>query len=115
MLTGDSASMKEAIISYHHSLVYDRNYSWTYLYLSIALISQGRLEQAISIAQQALQLANEEAAYGAPTSTHPWAHNILGYALELQGNSNAALAEYQSSLRLDPAFTSAQNNLQEIR
>jgi|GEM_PF-3375610 len=114
MLTGDLASMGEAITSFQNSLEYDRNYPWTYLYLSIALIAQGQLEEAIPIARQALQLPNETIDRE-PTSTHPWAHNILGYALELQGNSSAAAEEYQSALQLDEAFTPAQNNLQEIQ
>ena len=115
MLIGDVKSMKEAVTSFQDSLEYESNYPWTYLYLSIALIAQELWEEAIPVAQQALQLPNAEDIYGITTSTHSWAHNILGYAYQLMGNFNAAIEEYQSAIQLDEDFTSAKNNLQEIQ
>ena len=115
MLAGDSASMEEAITSFQKSLQYDSNYPWTDLYLSIALIAQGQLENAISTVQKVLKLSNVTAIYTRPTNTHVWAYTILGYALQLQGNFRAAATEYQHALQLDKAFTPARSNLAEMR
>ncbi|MGK7927144.1 MAG: tetratricopeptide repeat protein [Spirulina sp.] len=115
ILTDDAASLEEAMISLQSSLEYDPTYPWTYLYLSIASIARGQGTEAMPIARQALQLPNAEAILGAPTSTHSWAHNILGYALQLQGELNAAATEYQSALQLDETFTTPRDNLEKIR
>ncbi len=113
-LTDDSTSMEEAIASFQDSLEYNSAYPWTYIYLSIALIAQEQLEEAISTAHQVFQLSNVEAMYNSPTSSHAWAHNILGYAFQRQGNSNA-ISEYQTAIQLDETFITAQNNLREIQ
>jgi serine/threonine protein kinase/Flp pilus assembly protein TadD len=38
---------------------------------------------------------------------HPAAHHNLGFALELKGNMDGAIAEYKEALRLDPSYTYA--------
>lgn len=114
MLTGDSTSIEEAIVSFRTSIRYNANHSWTYLYLGIALLAEGKWEEAIDVTQKALQLSNTDVIYGSPTNSYSWAHNIMGCAYQLQGNSDAAIAQYQNALELDKTFTSAQNNLQEL-
>lgn len=114
MITGDVLSAKEATISLQNSIKHNSDYPWTYLYLGIALISLERWEEAVLVTQQTLQLSPVKAINGSPANSHSWAYNIMGYAHQLQGDFDTAIAEYKSAVKLDETFTSAQNNLQEI-
>ncbi|MEL7076563.1 MAG: tetratricopeptide repeat protein [Cyanobacteria bacterium J06648_1] len=84
------------------------------LYLGIALLADGQWSEAIDVTEKALQLSNTKATYGLPTNSYSWAQNIMGYAYQLQGNSDAAIAQYQNALELDKTFASAKNNLQDL-
>jgi tetratricopeptide (TPR) repeat protein len=48
-------------------------------------------------------------------SSHTLAHTGLGYVLQQQGNLEAAIAEYQRAIKLDPNFTPAQDGLREAQ
>ena len=101
VLLGDSVALDEVVSSFQTSLEKDRSYSWNRVYLSISLLAQERLDEAILLAQQVLKQPSLESLPNTPTNTHAWAHTILGYALELQGRPREAMAEYRISIQLE--------------
>ncbi len=52
---------------------------------------------------------------GSLASAHTLAHNNLGWALQQQGKLEEAIQEYQQAIKLDPKYTTAQNNLKEVQ
>ncbi|MBD3880473.1 tetratricopeptide repeat protein [Phormidium tenue FACHB-886] len=70
---------------------------------------QGRLDEAVIILRQALNLDNT---VGIGANAHAYTHNVLGLALQQQGNVADAIAQFQQAIDLDPSFAEAYNNLQ---
>ena len=71
---------------------------------AFALSDQGRLTEAVRLAQQALSYN--------PNSTT--AHSLLGTIYERLGNRDAAIREYQTVLSLSPASTADRQRLNEL-
>jgi len=71
---------------------------------AFAFSDEGRLTEAVRLAQQALRLN--------PTSTT--AHSLLGTLYERLGNRDAAIREYQSVLSLSPGSTADRKRLNEL-
>ena len=71
------------------------------LYLAGALSTQGKVDQAVQVYQQALTIA--------PNNSD--AHNYLGLALLQQGEFDQAAEQFRDALRLNPADPSARQNL----
>jgi len=67
----------------------------------VAFAQEGRLDEASSCFQQALQLQPDDAD----------SHNNLGIVLDLQGKREEAIAEYHRALRLRPHLVAAHYNL----
>jgi len=71
---------------------------------AFALSDQGRLTDAVKVAQQVLRLN--------PGSTT--AHSLLGTLYERLGNRDAAIREYQAVLTLSPGSTADRQRLNEL-
>ena len=69
--------------------------------LAGALISRGKAEEAMGLAQRALALRPD----------YPDAHNNLALALAGLGRSEEAIPHYRRALEIDPGYAEAQNNL----
>jgi tetratricopeptide (TPR) repeat protein len=66
-----------------------------------ALLEKGKLDRAIAVYRQALQIDPDL----------PEAHFGLGLALDAQGKLDEAIAELREAIRLDPGLTAAHINL----
>jgi len=71
------------------------------------------LEEAIAQYRMGLALPSKRESTG--FQTHTYLHANLGYALEQQGNLEAAIAEYEKAVALDPKYALAQNSLRAAR
>src|SRR5208337_991784 len=91
----DSASL------FAHTLQVTRNNALAHNSLGIALLSQGKVDQAITHCEEAVRLRPNYAK----------AHNNLGLALAAQGKMDQAMAHYAEALRLQPNYAEAHNNL----
>jgi tetratricopeptide (TPR) repeat protein len=69
--------------------------------LGVALLAQGKLDEAISHYRQALQYKPD----------HVKAHTNLGIALSKQGKFDKAISHYRRTLQLKPGHVKAHNNL----
>ncbi|HTP51850.1 MAG TPA: tetratricopeptide repeat protein [Anaeromyxobacteraceae bacterium] len=69
--------------------------------LASALLSRGAVDEALPLAEKALELR----------PGYPEAHNNLALALGRQGRGEEAIAHFQRALSLDPAYAEAHNNL----
>lgn len=113
MLTGEEPSMSQAILSFQSGIKHDSSYAWNYVYSGIALTAQNRLTEAIKASNQVIQLPNVQIESVTPASTHALAHNMLAYALQLQGNLKESIKEYKKAIQSDPNFMSAHHNLKD--
>jgi len=74
------------------------------VYLGTALLDENAPEEAVAELQAAIRV-------GAPDAS---AHSDLGFAYELLGRKEEALAEYGSAASLDPQLVEAQNGIARI-
>ncbi|MDJ0647724.1 MAG: tetratricopeptide repeat protein [Xenococcaceae cyanobacterium MO_188.B19] len=81
-----------------------RQPEWVYSNLTNRLIQVSRLEQAINLAQQGIELYPE----------FYWLHYHLGEAFGFEENWNKAIAYYQQALKINPELYQASQKLQEI-
>jgi tetratricopeptide (TPR) repeat protein len=72
--------------------------------LGVALVVQGRLDEAITHYHEAIALR--------PTNPRP--HYDLGIAFRQQGKNDEAITEYEKALELRPQYEKAHNNLGNI-
>src|SRR5262249_4990282 len=91
----------EAIACYRQALQLSPNDAGTLGNLGVALMKQGKLDEAAACGQQAVRLEPDNAE----------AHNNLGCTLEAQGNLTEAVSRYRDALRLRPDFAEAPQNL----
>jgi Flp pilus assembly protein TadD len=77
------------------------DYADAHINLGSALLQAGRLDEAISHLQKALQL----------NPGYAKAHNNLGNAFLQKGNVTEAIAHFQQALQLEPADPWVKNNL----
>jgi Tfp pilus assembly protein PilF len=68
--------------------------------LGLALVEQGRLQEAIGHYQQALQFCSDAQV-----------HNNMGFALMRQGRLQEAMGHYQQALQLRPDYPELHNNM----
>ena len=135
----------EAVAIYSQVLEHDSARATTHLNLGNALMTQGRMTEAIAAFREALRLdptthareslANalyDEAATAIERGDHERAitqlreaiglkpgyaaaHNNLGIALASQGLIKDAIVEWEAALRVDPNLTGARQNLEWAR
>ena len=72
--------------------------------LGVALVAQGRFDEAIEHYHQAIALR----------PTNPRSHYDLGIALRHEGKTDDAIKEYERALELRPQYEKADNNLGNI-
>ena len=72
--------------------------------LGVALVAQGRFDEAIEHYHQAIALR----------PTNPRSHYDLGIALRHEGKTDDAIKEYERALELRPQYEKAHNNLGNI-
>jgi len=84
-----------------HTLQVTRNNALAHNSLGLALLSQGKVDQAITHCEEAVRLRPNYAK----------AHYNLGNALFSRGEVNQALAHYEEALQLQPNYDKAQNSL----
>jgi tetratricopeptide (TPR) repeat protein len=84
-----------------HQHTADQDSAQARLHLGIALVEQGRLEEALAAYRQVLRRR----------PTYADAHNNLGNVLQAQGKLDEAVASYREALRLQPNYVAAHNNL----
>jgi len=89
---------------FRHALAVTRDNSLAQGNLGVALMRQGRFDEAVSHLQEAVRLQPDDA----------YAHYNLGNALGRKGLSNEAIIEFQESIRLKPDSADAHNNLGNI-
>ena len=77
---------------------------WVYANLTNRLIQVSRLEQAINLAQQGIELYPQ--CY--------WLHYHLGEAFGFEENWDKAIASYQQALKINPGLYQASQKLEEI-
>ncbi len=75
------------------------------VYLGAALLDENSPEEALPELQAAIRV-------GAPDAT---AHSDLGYAYELLGRKEEALAEYATAVALDPQLVEPENGIARIK
>jgi superkiller protein 3 len=109
----DQKKLDEAIINYRKAIQIDPNLAAAYGNLGTALYDQKKLDEAITAYKKVLSLPED---YNlTPTTAHTGAHNGLGVVYQAQGKLEAAILEFEASLKIDPNYTFAKNNLAEAR
>ncbi|MBX2865103.1 MAG: tetratricopeptide repeat protein [Leptolyngbyaceae cyanobacterium MAG.088] len=115
-LLGDVVTMEAAKTAFQTSLHYNAKSPWAHLNLSVTLMAQGQLEEALSSSQQGLSYLDQQSVATNELVERPaWAYNLLGTALELNGDVAGAVSMYQQALQLDRTFDVAQTNLERLR
>jgi tetratricopeptide (TPR) repeat protein len=109
---GERKNYDVAIRNLRRAIQLDASSTWAYASLGDIMLETGRLQEAVTLYRQALSFSNTD---GVGSSAHAHTHNSLGLALEQQGNLEAAIAEFQQAVTLDPSFTEAQTNLREAQ
>jgi tetratricopeptide (TPR) repeat protein len=84
-----------------HALQVTSNNALAHNNLGIALLSQGKVDQAITLGEEAVRLQPNYAK----------AHYNLANALFSRGEVNQALAQYEEALQLQPDYAKAHNSL----
>lgn len=90
----------EAFAAYRKALELDPECVSAHLNLAVAYVQAGKLAEAEAHYRKALP--------GRPTAE---THNGLGYVLGRQGRSDAAIAEFEQAIAIDPKYAPAYNNL----
>ena len=80
--------------AYHFALAHNN--------LGIALVPEGKNEEAISHYKMAIKINPDYAL----------AHNNLGVALVAEGKNEEAISHYKMAIKLKPDFAAAQKNLE---
>ena len=97
--------MKEAEPHYHKALALEPEFKEAWINLGLAVLSQGRPDEALSCQREALRLDPESAD----------AHNNLGMAHYAQGHIAEAESCFRAALRLRPDHANATLNLGSAR
>jgi Tfp pilus assembly protein PilF len=92
---------RDSISLYEHTLKVTKGNSFIHNGLGVALVAQGKLDQAITHYNEALRLKPD----------YDEAHNNLGIALARQNKLDQAITHYEEALRLQPDYAEAHNNL----
>ena len=105
--------LDEAVTAYRTAIKLNPQYATAYSNLGLALSDQNQLDAAVTAYRTALSLPEDKTII--PTTAHTLAHNNLGFALQTQGKLAEAIQEFQAAIKLDPNFSTAQNNLKEAQ
>ena len=105
--------LDEAVTAYRTAIKLNPQDATAYNNLGIALKAQKKLDEAVTAYRTALSLPEDKTII--PTTAHTLAHNNLGFALQTQGKLAEAIQEFQAAIKLDPTYSTAQNNLKEAQ
>ncbi len=124
MALSAKGDVDDAVVQYNEAIKLDTNYAIAHYNLGSAMLKKGQTDEAIAEFQTALKIdpANAEqrnnAQLALPDVTaqrmktdYALFHNALGLALSQNGQDNAALAQYQEALKLNPHYAQASYNL----
>jgi superkiller protein 3 len=109
----DQKKLDEAIDAFKKAIALNPQYAAAYNNLGIALSDQKKLDEAIDAYRKSLSLPDDTSGFS--RTPHTLAHNNLGRLLKEQGDLEAAEQEFLASLKIDPQFEFAKNNLEEVR
>ncbi len=127
MALSAKGDVDDAVVQYNEAIKLDTNYAIAHYNLGSAMLKKGQTDEAIAEFQTALmidpahaeQLNNAQLALPDVTAQsaqrmktdYAMFHNALGLALSQKGQDNAALAQYQEALKLNPHYAEASYNL----
>jgi protein O-mannosyl-transferase len=92
---------RDGISLFEHALAATENNAVAHATLGLALMDQGKLDQAVAQYEAALQISPD----------YSLAHNNLGVAFARLGRFDEAMAHYESALQLNPKDAEAHFNL----
>jgi tetratricopeptide (TPR) repeat protein len=98
---------EEAIAECQEAIRVDPDYGNPYNDIGAYLIDQGKLDDAIPYLEQALAAERYECPF--------FPHFNLGRVWERKGRWRRAIEEYETALRLNPAYTLAERRLHRLR
>ncbi|MGB3641446.1 MAG: tetratricopeptide repeat protein [Rivularia sp. (in: cyanobacteria)] len=117
VINNNIKNLEQGIIYLRQAKKLDANYTPAYIDLAGGLIAQYMLtdsdgvEEAIALLQEELKL--KDMPYHS-TRTHVMSHYFLGFAYTLKDQLQEAIKEYRQATQLDPNFTHAQKQLEQI-
>ena len=98
-----SGRLDEAIEVFRQTATLDPSHGERHL--ANALFDKGDMEEALVHARQAVAARPDDA----------WAHDVLGRALAVHGQYDAAIEQFERALRIDPAHQEARDHLARVR
>jgi superkiller protein 3 len=117
IINNNIKNLEQGIAYLRQAKKLDANYTPAYIDLAGGLITQYILtdsdgvEEAIAVLQEELQL--QDMPYNS-TRTHVMSHYFLGFAYMAKDQLQEAIKEYRLATQLDPNFTHAQKQLEQI-